>query len=153
MKFAPLASLAAIALIALTGCEPATMALMQRAGAANMSANLMNETPDGLHAVLCGAGSPLPVARTGAIQIAARMKRHLTPHAYPPRAASTMRPTARSMAVLGSGTTETLSIAAPHAPDETPVNVRAVVSEIAVKSNVIEVQPILTNDLPVISNV
>jgi ribonuclease Z len=55
-----LSSLAVLALIGASACEQVTMQLMQRAGAATMSSSLLDETPDGLHVVLCGAGSPLP---------------------------------------------------------------------------------------------
>ena len=60
MKFLPVAAFVALASFTLTACEPATLALMQRAGAANMASNLLTDLPDGLHVVLCGAGSPLP---------------------------------------------------------------------------------------------
>jgi len=43
-----------------TGCERTTLALVQRAGAANMNADRVRDSVDGLTVVLCGAGSPLP---------------------------------------------------------------------------------------------
>jgi len=40
--------------------EPLTLRVMDRVLARNMTTNLVDELPDGLHLVLCGAGSPLP---------------------------------------------------------------------------------------------
>ncbi len=60
MKKISLALATALLLLSASGCEQVTLQLMQRAGAANMLSNLLVETPDGLHVVLCGAGSPLP---------------------------------------------------------------------------------------------
>ena len=45
--------------------EPLALRLMERGLRANMQANLLDELPDGLHLVLCGAGSPLPDVERG----------------------------------------------------------------------------------------
>ena len=39
---------------------PILLRVMERTAAANLSTNLVAELPDGLHVLLCGAGSPLP---------------------------------------------------------------------------------------------
>lgn len=39
---------------------PITLHLMERAVTANLRTDLLDELPDGLHLLLCGAGSPLP---------------------------------------------------------------------------------------------
>ncbi|MGH0028384.1 MAG: MBL fold metallo-hydrolase [Myxococcota bacterium] len=39
---------------------PITMRLMERVVATNMASSLLDDLPDGLHLLLCGAGSPLP---------------------------------------------------------------------------------------------
>lgn len=58
------AALAAVAL-ALGLLEPLALRLMERGLRANLQANLLDELPDGLHLVLCGAGSPLPDVQRG----------------------------------------------------------------------------------------
>ena len=46
--------------------QQVAMRLMERVVAENMRSSLIDELPDGLHLVLCGAGSPLPdVERSG----------------------------------------------------------------------------------------
>ena len=40
--------------------EPLTLRLVERQVARNLTSTLLDELPDGLHVVLCGAGSPLP---------------------------------------------------------------------------------------------
>lgn len=52
--------LAGVGLAAYAFRGPLVMALLPRVVAANMGKDLMGELPDGLHVVLCGAGSPLP---------------------------------------------------------------------------------------------
>lgn len=58
------AALAAVAL-AFGLREPLALRLMERGLRANLQANLLDELPDGLHLVLCGAGSPLPDVQRG----------------------------------------------------------------------------------------
>ncbi len=50
----------AVALAFVTACEQATLSVMQRAVATNMASDYLGDIEDGLHVVLCGAGSPLP---------------------------------------------------------------------------------------------
>lgn len=45
--------------------EALALRLMERGLRANLQANLLDELPDGLHLVLCGAGSPLPDVKRG----------------------------------------------------------------------------------------
>ncbi len=55
--------LAASVLAALVGYafrRPITLRLVENAVASNLATDLVSELPDGLHAVLCGAGSPFP---------------------------------------------------------------------------------------------
>ena len=69
MKRALLGLLAAVAVLALVGYAlraAITLRLVERQVAANARTSLLEELPDGLHVVICGAGSPLPdPARSG----------------------------------------------------------------------------------------
>ncbi len=58
-------AVAAVATLALAYAfrGPLALRLMERAVARNLSTSLLDELPDGLHVVLCGAGSPLPDPR------------------------------------------------------------------------------------------
>lgn len=63
MKKALLSLLALLAVLCLGAYlfrGPITLALMDRVVAARMSTSLLDELPDGLNVLLCGAGSPLP---------------------------------------------------------------------------------------------
>ena len=51
---------AALAVVAYAFRGPLTMRVMEKVVAQRMSANLLEQLPDGLHVGLCGAGSPLP---------------------------------------------------------------------------------------------
>ncbi|MGI9590743.1 MAG: MBL fold metallo-hydrolase [Myxococcota bacterium] len=63
MKRIGLGLLGLLLVVAIVGYAlrgPLTLRLMNRVVARNMATSLLDELPDGLHAALCGAGSPLP---------------------------------------------------------------------------------------------
>lgn len=59
LRFVPLAFTAALLITSTAGCSGTVMNLMRNQVEANLRADLTGELPDGLHALLCGAGGPL----------------------------------------------------------------------------------------------
>ncbi|GIW42709.1 MAG: hypothetical protein KatS3mg076_3286 [Candidatus Binatia bacterium] len=55
-----LATVAILSVVAYLLRMQIAMRLVERAATSNLTTNLLLELPDGLHVVLCGAGSPLP---------------------------------------------------------------------------------------------